>query len=72
MPEQPTSTKPKPAETTIACADCGQTMVVRMNRERQSEFLGCSQYPTCTNTQPIPEWLRLKKAGAAMLPGMEV
>lgn len=70
MPEQPTSVKTKPAETTIACAECGKTMIVRVNRETQSEFLGCSTYPTCTNTQPLPEWFRLKAAGAQMLPGL--
>ena len=67
--QQPTATKQRAAETTIACAECGKTMVVRVNRESQSEFLGCSSYPTCTNTMPLPEWFKLRQAGAAMLPG---
>lgn len=70
MPELPATVR-RPEPTTIACESCGQTMVVRVNRETGSEFLGCATYPTCTSTMPLPEWLRLKKAGAAMLPGLE-
>ena len=65
-------TPARPTETTMACADCGQVMVVRVNKATQTEFLGCSKYPLCDHTEPLPEWLRLKKLGAPQLPGFEV
>lgn len=71
MSEQPTTTKTRPGDTIISCADCGQPMVVRTQRETGHEFLGCSTWPQCEHTEPLPEWFRLKRAGAAMLPGLE-
>lgn len=58
-------------ETTIGCPDCGRKLVIRTNRETGQDFLGCPRYPDCQHTQPLPEWVRLKRAGAAMLPGLE-
>lgn len=32
---------------------CGCLMVTRVNKTSGSSFWGCSNYPTCTNTQQI-------------------
>jgi restriction system protein len=67
--EQETSAKPTAAKLAVSCAECGRPMVVRTNSATGEEFLGCSQFPACKHTEPLPEWFRLKTAGAAMLPG---
>jgi len=61
------------AESQIACPECGPStrLVVRTNRQNQSQFLGCPKWPECNHTRPIPESWRLKAAGAQMLPGMD-
>jgi ssDNA-binding Zn-finger/Zn-ribbon topoisomerase 1 len=46
-------------------------MVRRTNRQNGSEFMGCSEYPACTETMPIPESIRLREAGALELPGFD-
>jgi ssDNA-binding Zn-finger/Zn-ribbon topoisomerase 1 len=43
-------------------------MVKRTNRAIGSEFLGCDQYPICTETLPIPESVWMRAAGAPELP----
>jgi hypothetical protein len=43
-------------------------MVTRTNRALGTEFLGCDQYPLCTETMPIPESVRMRAAGAPELP----
>ena len=55
----------------IACPDCGKPMVVRVNRETGAEFLGCSQWPKCTATQPLPAYVHMARAGGQALPGFE-
>jgi ssDNA-binding Zn-finger/Zn-ribbon topoisomerase 1 len=47
----------------ITCPKCGGMMVRRTNRSNGSEFLGCSRYPDCTYTQPLPEDIKLREAG---------
>jgi DNA topoisomerase I len=37
----------------IPCKLCGSPMVIRVSRK--GRFLGCSNYPECTNTQPLPK-----------------
>ena len=36
----------------VNCDLCGAAMIVR--RSRRGPFLGCSNYPECTNTRPMP------------------
>jgi DNA topoisomerase I len=38
--------------TDIKCPDCGSQMVVKLGR--RGKFLGCSDYPTCKKTMPMP------------------
>ena len=51
--ENPTPPKPKPIPTDIPCDECGEPMVIRSSRGAQ--FLGCSKYPKCKFSKPIPD-----------------
>jgi ssDNA-binding Zn-finger/Zn-ribbon topoisomerase 1 len=46
-------------------------MVERTNSLTGEALLGCSQYPECRETQPLPEHIKLRRRGAIPLPGME-
>lgn len=51
--EMPGPVKPKPVPTEVVCSECGSNMVIRQGRT--GPFLGCSKYPKCRNSQPLPE-----------------
>jgi ssDNA-binding Zn-finger/Zn-ribbon topoisomerase 1 len=53
------------------CPRCRQPLVIRTNRANGSEFFGCGSWPECSYTEPIPEYVRLRRAGVMPLPGME-
>ena len=53
----------------IACPACGMAMVERANKTTGGTFMGCSGYPDCTETQPVPAYLTLLRQGAPALPG---
>jgi DNA topoisomerase-1 len=36
----------------VKCSSCGASMVIK--RGKFGEFLGCSRYPDCSSTQPLP------------------
>ena len=55
--------------TTLLCKECWKPMVIRENSETGEEFLGCSQYPMCKATSPLPEHIRLETMGAKRLEG---
>jgi ssDNA-binding Zn-finger/Zn-ribbon topoisomerase 1 len=46
-----------------ACPQCGATLTERTNRETGEPFLGCSRYPDCKHTEPMPESIKLRRAG---------
>jgi DNA topoisomerase-1 len=48
----PAAAKPKPVPTDITCDECGAQMLVRHGP--RGRFLGCSAYPKCKSTQPLP------------------
>lgn len=57
-PTLQTAAMANPAEVTpvTTCVRCGQgQMVQRRNRRSGEAFLGCSRYPQCRNTAPVPE-----------------
>lgn len=56
---------------TISCEVCGSPMVLRENRQNGSRFLGCSQFPQCRETSPLPAYFAMLEAGAEHLPGFE-
>lgn len=43
----------------IPCPKCGAPMVIRVSR--RGRFMGCSRYPDCTGTQPLPKSDKEKK-----------
>lgn len=46
------------------CPVCKEgLLVVRRNPKTKKRFLGCSNYPKCTNTQPLPQKGSVKPAG---------
>ena len=51
--EIPGASKPKPIPTEVPCPECGASMVIRSGRT--GAFLGCSKYPKCRASQPLPE-----------------
>ena len=53
------------------CPACGGTLIVRIRRRDNKEFLGCDRYPDCVWTGPLTAWLELRRAGAQILPGLE-
>jgi len=60
------------SKITMPCPDCGLQMVVRRNRANGSRFMGCVGWPVdCRHTAPIPEYVKLRAQGAAVLPGFE-
>ncbi len=48
-------------KTDVKCKECGASMVVK--RGRFGEFLGCSRYPDCTHTSPMPTNVKCPKEG---------
>lgn len=45
----------------VRCSSCGAQMLLK--RGRYGEFLGCSRYPDCSTTQPLPTNIACPKAG---------
>jgi len=37
----------------VTCPRCGSMMVVRTNKRTKEKFMGCSQWPKCSQTMPI-------------------
>lgn len=56
-------------KTVRVCDECESDMVVRTNRTTGEKFLGCSRYPECFHTAPLPEDQKMREAGARELPG---
>ncbi len=50
FPEPPP--KPPPQPTDIDCEECGAKMQIKTGRS--GPFLGCSAYPKCRSTRPLP------------------
>jgi DNA topoisomerase-1 len=61
--EAPTPAKPKPVPTDIRCEECGAHMVIRQGRT--GPFLGCSTYPKCRNSKPLPEGASMESLAVA-------
>ena len=50
--EMPAPKKAKPIPTEVVCDECGEPMWIRTGRS--GKFLGCSKYPKCKTTKPMP------------------
>ena len=53
------------------CPVCRAQLVERTNRASGDTFLGCSEWPDCSYTTPIPTDVLMRRAGAMTLPGLE-
>ena len=53
------------------CPECGQPMTVRTNRATDEDFLGCSAWPGCKHTEPMPLDMMLRRQGHPELPGFQ-
>ncbi|MHC4063192.1 MAG: type I DNA topoisomerase [Planctomycetota bacterium] len=60
--EFPPPVRPKPIPTEVPCDECGEKMVIRNGRS--GKFLGCSKWPKCKFTKPLPEELNALAASA--------
>ncbi len=58
--------KPKAQLTEIVCEKCGKPMAIRASA--RGTFLGCSGYPKCKTTVPLPLELADKPGVSAMAP----
>lgn len=47
----------------VKCTSCGADMVLK--RGRFGEFLGCSRYPDCSSTMPLPTDVKCPKTGCS-------
>lgn len=61
--ENPSIAKPKPIPTDVPCDECGGTMVIRQGRT--GPFLGCSKYPKCRFSKPMPEGMSAEALAGA-------
>lgn len=61
--------RPRLRQLQVACTACGKPMVMRKNKATGGEFLGCSGWPECTETQPVPAYIHMQRQGADPLPG---
>lgn len=52
------------------CPECGRELLVRVNRQNDSEFLGCVGFPECRHTEALPESIRMQRLGHPTLPGL--
>ena len=55
---------------TRACRNCSMPMAIRRNKATGHLFLGGTQWPACTHTEPGPIHMGLEAMGAERLPGM--
>jgi DNA topoisomerase-1 len=37
------------------CKNCGENLIIRRNRKSRKRFAGCSGYPECKTTYPLPQ-----------------
>ena len=52
------------------CPDCGQPLEPRASERTGEEQLGCSNWPQCDYTEPLPEDMLLRRQNHPELPGM--
>lgn len=51
----------------LYCPECDAKLVVRVNRSSGNQFLGCSNWPDCVYTRPIPEEYIMRASGQSGL-----
>lgn len=53
------------------CTECGAKLVIRTNRNTNTDFMGCERYPVCRFTMPLAADIEMRRAGAEALPGFD-
>lgn len=46
-----------------ACPKCGALLTIKRNRETGEEYIGCTSFPSCNHTEPLPESIKLRRQG---------
>ena len=59
----------QPRTSAKNCPECGQPLTPRTNRTTKTEFLGCSNWPTCKYTEPMPQDVIMRRMNHPELPG---
>ena len=59
----------QPRTSAKNCPECGQPLTPRTNRTTKTEFLGCSNWPTCKYTEPMPQDIIMRRMNHPELPG---
>lgn len=61
-------------EINVTCSRCGAPMAVRNTLFSDRAFLGCSAFPRCRYTEPMPASTsaEVERAGGQPLPGMDL
>lgn len=60
-------------EMKIHCPQCASSgrgqvyLVVRTNRKTQTDFLGCPEWPECSYTAQMPEYVKMMASGQPTL-----
>ena len=57
------------SKVTKVCPECGQMQTVRRKGYTGEEFFGCTAWPECKHTEPMPVDAVLRREDAPMLPG---
>lgn len=69
---QPAYPPPKPiAPINTPCPSCAEPLTPRTRKSDGKPFLGCTAFPDCTYTAPMPQDAMMRQAGADTLPGFD-
>ena len=60
----------EPRTSAKNCPQCNQPLTVRTNRNTKKDFLGCTDWPHCQYTEPLPLDMILRRQGHPELPGL--
>ena len=59
----------QPRTSAKNCPECNQPLSVRTNQNTRKDFLGCTAWPDCHHTEPLPLDMVLRRQGHPELPG---
>ena len=60
----------KPRASAKNCPQCNQPLTIRTNQNTKTDFLGCTDWPDCHHTEPLPLDMILRRQGHPELPGL--
>ena len=61
----------QPRTSAKNCPECNQPLSVRTNQNTRKDFLGCTAWPDCHHTEPLPLEMVLRRQGHPELPRSE-